>query len=194
MSNHEGAKTCEDRRKNELDAHPTSFETGDPGLTHGFGWGHALGLGRERFVCDGASRNDHTLKDVNVSGVYLVGGAVGLQFMNCPVSDIHLVGNNHLSGMQGIGGIVGTGFDLISECSATAEITVLGDDGACAGLIAGGTSKAPCRSSCPTTWPSSAACATVLGCGVSQYGRTLQCFKLEIEAVEEFVLYSPNIL
>ena len=80
-----------------------------------------------------------TLKDVNVSGFYLVGGAVGLQFMNCPVSDIHLVGNNRLSGMQGIGGIVGTGFDLISDCSATAEITVLGDDGACAGLIAGGT-------------------------------------------------------
>ena len=80
-----------------------------------------------------------TLKDVNVSGYYLVGGAVGLQFMNCPVSDIHLEGNSHLTGMQGIGGIVGTGFDLISDCSATAELTVIGDDGACAGLIAGGT-------------------------------------------------------
>jgi len=53
--------------------------------------------------------------------------------------DVHLVGNNKLSGMQGIGGIVGTGFDLISDCSATADITVMGDDGACAGLIAGGT-------------------------------------------------------
>lgn len=80
-----------------------------------------------------------TLENVNVSGFYLVGGAVGLQFMNCPVSDIHLIGDNKLTGMQGIGGIVGTGFDLISDCSATAEITVLGDDGACAGLIAGGT-------------------------------------------------------
>ncbi|MBR7020953.1 MAG: hypothetical protein IKI15_07855 [Lachnospiraceae bacterium] len=80
-----------------------------------------------------------TLKDVNVSGYYLVGGAVGLQFMNCPVTDVHLVGTNKLSGMQGIGGIVGTGFDLISDCSATADITVMGDDGACAGLIAGGT-------------------------------------------------------
>jgi len=39
---------------------------------------------------------------------------------------------------QGIGGIVGTGFDLISDCTATADITVTGDDGACAGLIAGG--------------------------------------------------------
>ena len=79
-----------------------------------------------------------TLRDVTVSGCYLVGGAVGLQFMNCPVSDVHLVGDNHLTGMQGIGGIVGTGFDLISNCGATADIIVLGDDGACAGLIAGG--------------------------------------------------------
>ena len=80
-----------------------------------------------------------TLRNVIVSGFYLVGGAVGLQFMNCPVSDIHLVGENHLTGAQGVGGIVGTGFDLISGCSATADITVSGDDGACAGLIAGGT-------------------------------------------------------
>ena len=68
-----------------------------------------------------------------------VGGAVGLQFMNCKVSDITLQGENRLSGSQGIGGIVGTGFDLISNCTATADITVIGDDGACAGMIAGGT-------------------------------------------------------
>lgn len=80
-----------------------------------------------------------TLENVNVTGGYLVGGAVGLQFMGCKVSDIALVGENKLAGMQGIGGIVGTGFDLISGCSATADITALGDDGACAGLIAGGT-------------------------------------------------------
>ena len=80
-----------------------------------------------------------TLENVHVSGYYLVGGAVGLQFMNCPVSDITLVGENTLTGMQGIGGIVGTGFDLISNCTATADIVVQGDDGACAGLVAGGT-------------------------------------------------------
>lgn len=79
------------------------------------------------------------LENVNVTGFYLVGGAVGLQFMNCPVSDIHLIGDNSLSGNQGIGGIVGTGFDLISNCTATADIVVAGDGGACAGLIAGGT-------------------------------------------------------
>ena len=80
-----------------------------------------------------------TLENVNVTGFYLVGGAVGLQFMNCPVSEIHLIGENCLSGNQGIGGIVGTGFDLISDCTATADIVVTGDGGACAGLIAGGT-------------------------------------------------------
>ena len=82
---------------------------------------------------------DFVLENVNISGSYLVGGAVGLQFMNCKVSGIDLIGKNMLTGMQGIGGVVGTGFDLISDCTATADITVLGDDGACAGLIAGGT-------------------------------------------------------
>ena len=102
-------------------------------------------MGAGLFGCAAGTENgaayirNFTLKDVNVSGFYLVGGAVGLQFMNCPVSDIHLVGENTLTGMQGIGGIVGTGFDLISNCSATADIVVQGDDGACAGLIAGGT-------------------------------------------------------
>lgn len=102
-------------------------------------------MGAGLFGCASGTENGaafighFTLKDVNVSGFYLVGGAVGLQFMNCPVSDIHLVGDNNLTGAQGIGGIVGTGFDLISDCSATADITVMGDDGACAGLIAGGT-------------------------------------------------------
>lgn len=80
-----------------------------------------------------------TLENVNVSGGYLVGGTVGLQFMGCKVADINLTGKNSLAGMQGIGGIVGTGFDLISGCYATADITAMGDDGACAGLIAGGT-------------------------------------------------------
>ena len=38
--------------------------------------------------------------------------------MNCKVSGITLKGENKLSGSQGIGGIVGTGFDLISDCTA----------------------------------------------------------------------------
>lgn len=86
---------------------------------------------------------DFTLENVKVSGGYLVGGAVGLQFMNCKVSKVDVTGENLLTGMQGIGGVVGTGFDLISDCTAEADILVLGDDGACAGIVAGGTTMSP---------------------------------------------------
>lgn len=102
-------------------------------------------MGAGLFGCASGTENgeayigNFTLENIDVSGFYLVGGAVGLQFMNCKVSDITLKGENRLSGSQGIGGIVGTAFDLISNCTATAEITVVGDGGACAGLVAGGT-------------------------------------------------------
>ena len=102
-------------------------------------------MGAGLFGCATGTENgeayigNFVLENIDVSGFYLVGGAVGLQFMNCKVSNITLKGENKLSGSQGIGGIVGTGFDLISNCTATADITVLGDGGACAGLIAGGT-------------------------------------------------------
>ena len=105
----------------------------------------AVPMGAGLFGCASGTENgsafigNFTLENIDVSGFYLVGGAVGLQFMNCKVSGITLKGENKLSGAQGIGGIVGTGFDLISDCTATADITVMGDDGACAGLIAGGT-------------------------------------------------------
>lgn len=104
-----------------------------------------MSMGVGLFGCTAGTENGNayignfTLENVNMTGLYLVGGAVGLQFMNSPVSNVHLIGDNTLSGMQGIGGIVGTGFDLISDCTATADITAIGDDGACAGLIAGGT-------------------------------------------------------
>ena len=104
-----------------------------------------MSMGAGLFGCTAGTENGNafvgnfTLENVNVTGFYLVGGAVGLQFMNSPVSNIHLIGENSLSGAQGIGGIVGTGFDLISDCTATADITAIGDDGACGGLIAGGT-------------------------------------------------------
>ncbi len=105
----------------------------------------AAPMGAGLFGCASGTENgeayigNFTLKNIDVSGFYLVGGAVGLQFMNCKVSDITLQGENRLSGSQGIGGIVGTAFDLISNCTATADITVTGDGGACAGLVAGGT-------------------------------------------------------
>lgn len=102
-------------------------------------------MGAGLFGCASGTENgeayigNFTLENINVSGFYLVGGAVGLQFMNCKISDITLKGENKLSGSQGIGGIVGTAFDLVSNCTATADITVVGDGGACAGIVVGGT-------------------------------------------------------
>lgn len=62
-----------------------------------------------------------------------------MQYQGCTVENISLTGENSIQGCQGIGGIVGTGFDWIRDCTASVDITVLDDDGACAGIIAGGT-------------------------------------------------------
>jgi hypothetical protein len=64
---------------------------------------------------------------------------VGLQYTGFTVEDITLIGDNTVQGLQGIGGVVGTSFDTVKGCTAVADIVVLGDDGACAGVLAGGT-------------------------------------------------------
>lgn len=67
---------------------------------------NAAPMGAGLFGCaSGTERGEayignFTLENVNVSGGYLVGGAVGLQFMGCKVSDITLAGENKLTGMQ----------------------------------------------------------------------------------------------
>ncbi|MDD2993430.1 MAG: GLUG motif-containing protein, partial [Pygmaiobacter sp.] len=78
------------------------------------------------------------VSDVSITGGYLVGGAAGLQFTYCTIENVSLEGKNALQGCQGVGGVVGTGFSLIKDCTATADITVLGDDGASAGIVVGG--------------------------------------------------------
>ncbi|BAH08351.1 cell wall-binding repeat-containing protein [Clostridium kluyveri] len=80
-----------------------------------------------------------TVENVNVTGFYLVGGVIGLQHGGCSVENITLTGNNKIQGLQGIGGIVGTSFEDVKSCTAVADIIVLGDDGACAGVLVGGT-------------------------------------------------------
>lgn len=80
-----------------------------------------------------------TVENVSVTGYYLAGGVVGLQYENSSIEDVTLAGENQIQGLQGIGGIVGTGFDCqVKNCRAAAEIKALGDDGACAGIIMGG--------------------------------------------------------
>ena len=85
------------------------------------------------------SIHDLTVENVDVNGFYLAGGVVGLQHQNFTVENVTLSGSNTVQGLQGIGGIVGTSFDTVEGCTATADVVVIGDDGACAGVVAGGT-------------------------------------------------------
>lgn len=79
------------------------------------------------------------LENVNAAGYYLIGGAVGLQHQNFMVQNVTLTGTNEIQGLQGVGGIIGTSFDTVKNCTAIADIVVTGDDGACAGVVVGGT-------------------------------------------------------
>ncbi|HWR40854.1 MAG TPA: cell wall-binding repeat-containing protein [Patescibacteria group bacterium] len=80
---------------------------------------------------------DLTVKNVDVTGSFLVGGVVGLQFL-CNLEDVSLTGSNTVRGYQGAGGITGVSFGDLSGCDAVADIVLLGDGGGCAGVLAGG--------------------------------------------------------
>ena len=80
-----------------------------------------------------------TVNNVNAAGYYLVGGVVGLQHTNFAVENVALTGSNKVQGLQGIGGVIGTSFDIVKDCTATADIVFIGDDGICAGVVVGGT-------------------------------------------------------
>lgn len=101
----------------------------------------AVGL----FGCDVGSESnlgsihDLTVETVDVTGYYLAGGVVDLQHQNFTLENVALTGLNMVQGLQGVGGIVGTSFDTVKDCSAIADITIIGDDGACAGVVVGGT-------------------------------------------------------
>ncbi len=78
------------------------------------------------------------VQNADVTGFYLVGGVIGLQYKGCTVENITLTGNNKIQGSQGVGGIVGTSFECIKGCNAIADIIVLGSDGGWAGVLVGG--------------------------------------------------------
>ncbi|WP_276662461.1 S-layer homology domain-containing protein, partial [Syntrophomonas wolfei] len=83
-----------------------------------------------------------TVENVDVTGFHLVGGVVGMQYSGCILENVNLIsentGDNTVCGNQGVGGITGISFEDMKNCRAEADIVVLGDDGAAAGVLAGG--------------------------------------------------------
>ncbi|WP_316559228.1 heavy-metal-associated domain-containing protein [Methanimicrococcus stummii] len=84
---------------------------------------------------------DLVVEDVDVSGSsMLVGGVIGYAAY-CVLEEIILTengGTNTITGNSMVGGIVGGGFADLTDCSATADIIVIGDGGSMAGILAGG--------------------------------------------------------
>jgi hypothetical protein len=97
-------------------------------------FGCVLGNGREKVI------ENINLENVTVTGNWIVGGLIGYQFEGCLVKNIHLSGNNTITGNNGLGGIVGGGVETIEDCSAEANIVVIGDQygGGSAGILGGG--------------------------------------------------------
>jgi hypothetical protein len=97
-------------------------------------FGCALGNGKEAVI------ENINLENVTVAGYWIVGGLIGYQFEGCLVRNIHLSGNNTITGNNGLGGIIGGGVETIENCSAVANIVVVGDQygGGSAGILGGG--------------------------------------------------------
>jgi hypothetical protein len=116
--------------------HTISNVTINSSLPYGVGlFGCALGNGGETVI------GNINLENVTVTGNWIVGGLIGYQFEGCLIKNVHLSGgNNTITGNNGLGGIVGGGADTIENCSAEANIVVIGNQygGGSAGILGGG--------------------------------------------------------
>lgn len=83
-----------------------------------------------------------TVKDLNVENASvtgeasLVGAVIGYQ--DAAISGIHLSGTNTVSGTGLVGGVSGGAMDDISDCSATADVSMTAADAQGAGVLVGG--------------------------------------------------------
>ncbi|MFP3040661.1 hypothetical protein LQZ19_02455 [Treponema primitia] len=81
-----------------------------------------------------------TVESVDVSAFMLVGGVVGLQYVNSTLENVSFAGDNEIQGVRGVGGIVGISFGDMKNCTAIADI-VISDafpDSGSAGIVVGG--------------------------------------------------------
>lgn len=135
---------------------PEDAETADPeaAFTGTFdGNGHTIsnltvnqpaGMAAGLFGCAvGAEENPSsicnlTVENVDVTGYFMAGGVVGHNGAYFNLDNVSLTGTNTVRGFQMVGGIAGGGFGDLADCDAAADIVVLGDGGAAAGVLGGG--------------------------------------------------------
>lgn len=79
-----------------------------------------------------------TLKDCSATGGQYTGAVIGYAYYNVKVDNITLIGNNNVTGTSLVGGIVGACHADVTNCTATANITIDGDGAQGAGIIVGG--------------------------------------------------------
>jgi hypothetical protein len=98
-----------------------------------------IGIGLFGCVADNGVVKNLVVENVTVSGMMMVGGVIGYGAMENTVDNITLQGTNTITGSGTlVGGIVGGGFCTITNCKATANVTLTGDDGQGVGVLAGG--------------------------------------------------------
>lgn len=89
-----------------------------------------------------------TLKNLTLTGMAMV-GAIGYGAMGQPIEDIHVEGGT-LTGFSMVGAVLGGGMMDMKNCSAQADIIVVGDDAQYNGIVVGGLEEASiegCRAS-----------------------------------------------
>lgn len=80
-----------------------------------------------------------TVENANVTGGMYSGCVIGSAFSGAVIEGITLSGENKLSGTFLIGGVVGASMcDLIKDCTASADVTLNGDNAQGVGIIVGG--------------------------------------------------------
>ena len=104
----------------------------------------ARGVGLFGCTAGSAVISDLTVKNAAVSakagnGVAAVVG-MALQTNDAAIKNVALVGDNTISGISMVGGIVGGGYCGVESCTASADIVLLSGAGNSAGILAGGMS------------------------------------------------------
>ncbi len=78
------------------------------------------------------------VENTTVSGGQLVGGAIGYACFENFVDSVSLVGKNKITGGFLVGGVIGGGFCNIKNCSANADVILIGNEAQGIGVLAGG--------------------------------------------------------